>query len=91
MEKSNATCCPKCQSSSVRPDREKSLWDFFYTLILQRPMRCRDCRHRFGALYDPTVEKAQFEPRRIRRRKSATATVMAVGVPAPSEPVSSAA
>ncbi len=71
MERNATPCCPKCQSQTVRPDRETSIWDFFYTLILQRPMRCKACRHRFGASYDPTAEKAQFEPKRFRRRKGA--------------------
>ncbi len=69
MEKGNTTCCPKCHSQSVRPDREISIWDFFYTLILQRAMRCKHCRYRFGAPYDPTLEKARFKPKRFRRFK----------------------
>lgn len=68
-EVDNRPCCPKCQSRSVKVDNEKGFFDFLYTLVMQRPVKCRKCRHRFGAFYDPTSQPTVERESRISRRQ----------------------
>ena len=39
--------CPKCNSPRVRRSRRASVAEYFSGLLLLRPYRCRQCRHRF--------------------------------------------
>lgn len=68
LEMDNRPCCPKCQSRLVKVDNEKGFFDFLYTLVMQRPVKCRKCRHRFGAFWDPTAEVVGFEKKRKRKK-----------------------